>query len=95
VPNPCRFFEHATDSLKAGETLLFAKPRPYVSQELFEKEIEPAIATGLEIEAGPSIRWSLGERQALKGVGRAPPGRSGGLEERRSRSLSKGVFEVA
>ena len=52
------FFSELNGNLASGGRILAAEPKLHVSREKFQKTIETAHSTGLQLSEQPSIRFS-------------------------------------
>ena len=55
VPDAGRFFGEISAALSPGGRLLFAEPSWHVAEEFFQRELDAALAAGLDIEGRPRI----------------------------------------
>jgi tRNA A58 N-methylase Trm61 len=56
MPSASRFFAEAAEAMKPGATLLLAEPSGHVKKEMFEEELQAAMAAGFAVTARPAIR---------------------------------------
>jgi cyclopropane fatty-acyl-phospholipid synthase-like methyltransferase len=58
MPSSRRFFAEVAEAMKPGATLLLAEPAGHVKNDVFEAQLQDAVAAGLEVTDRPTIRRS-------------------------------------
>jgi ubiquinone/menaquinone biosynthesis C-methylase UbiE len=58
-PDAKKFFSEVATVSKQGATVLLAEPRGHVKKDMFDAQLQAAVACGLSVESRPEVRGSL------------------------------------